>query len=151
MRSGSSLRPLSSNCFQAEVMGRITASVFLTDLNLLSGKRLPRKSNIYLSILDGMHDVRSGRGCSLNRESRSSLVRQHFMCFSTYHRMACGTLTVPSLASTRAAGSKHGKESSGSSIHLLLFLRTDFRWHLGRCDPSKQMDLSSSTFCSDPE
>ena len=46
--------------------------------NHLFGSRLPRKSIMYLSTLGGIQEVRSGRGCSLNRASRSSFDRHSF-------------------------------------------------------------------------
>ena len=72
-------RPTSKRSCRAEVSGRILARI--ADCILVSfesrpfGTRLPKNSDMYLSIFGGMQDSRSGLGCSLNKASLSSFER----------------------------------------------------------------------------
>ena len=74
-------------------------------MSLSLGNLFPRKSDIYLSGLGAVHAMMSGRGCSLNTASRSSLVMHLLRCLSKYFLIHGGGLNVPSLDVTREAGS----------------------------------------------
>ena len=82
----------------------------------------------FMFTLGGLQDSRSVLGCSLNRASRSSLERQHFMCLLKYFLMRGDTFIVPSLALTSEAGSKHVRpdgpadSESGSKSNLSRFV-----------------------------
>lgn len=107
---GSPSKPASNRSCQAEVSGRILARtadcIFASSESRSLGMRFPRNSDMYLSIFGGTQESRSGLGCSLNRASLSSLVRQRFICLSRYCCMHWGTLNVPSFDLTRSPGSK---------------------------------------------
>ena len=61
---------------------------------------------MYLSTLGTVHTSTSGLGCSLNRASLSSLVRQRLTCLERYVDTDLGVTNVPSLFLTSSVGSK---------------------------------------------
>ena len=60
----------------------------------------PASLVIYLSTLGTTHTAVSGRGCTLNRASRSCFDRHRLKCFSRYFTIGSGGVNVPSLDST---------------------------------------------------
>ena len=103
-------RPSSRSSCHADVSGRMQAStavwIFVSSASRSLGNFLPRKSDMYLSTLGARVASTSGLGCSLNRASLSSLVRQCLRCLLRYFSIAFGTLSAPSLVCTMEAGSK---------------------------------------------
>ena len=108
--SGLSFSPASRRSRQAAVSGLKIAKIavwILVSCALPSlGNCFPRYSVIYLSTLGTVHTSASGLGCSLNRASRSSLVRHRLRCLERYVSTDLGITKVPSLFFTSSVGSK---------------------------------------------
>ena len=109
--SGLSFSPASRRSRQAAVsdlkIAKIAAWIFVSCASPSLGK-FPRYSAMYLSTLGTVHTSASGLGCSLNRASRSSLVRHRLRCLERYVSTDLGITKVPSLFFTSSVGSKSG-------------------------------------------
>ena len=108
--SGLSFSSTSRRSRQAAVSGlkiaKIAAWIFVSCALPSLGNCFPRCSAMYLSTLGTVHTSASGLGCSLNRASRSSLVRHHLRCLERYVSTDLGITNVPSLFFTSSVGTK---------------------------------------------
>ena len=108
--AGLSFSHTSRRSRQAAVSGlklaKIAAWIFVSCASLSLGNCFPRYSVMYLSTLGTVHTSASGLGCSLNRASRSSLVRHRLRCLERYVSTDLGITKVPSLFFTSSVGSK---------------------------------------------
>ena len=115
--SGLSFSPASRRSRQAAVSGlkivKIAAWIFVSCASFC----FPRYSAMYLSTLGTVHTSASGLGCSLNRASRSSLVRHRLRCLQRYVSTDLGITKVPSLFFTSSVGSNRERPLTLSLSH----------------------------------